>query len=311
MFRLQSVLNPEKILNIPKDKAFYLGRSEITGIDDVFVSRKQLECTANYDSNLLTIKPLGKNCSGCNGYALMKDGMYNLQNEDIIEVRLGFHPFKVITPLEKNDDAAKVKETKKHEILQECLSQKRKNAFEEVMNFKHRSPKVSFTGNWESIDNNELLIYTPESCESRSDIASFDMDGTIITTKSGARFPKDSSDWQFLFKSIPNVLQDLHNDNFKIVFFTNQAGLNKDVAKIRDFKKKIEAVVGQIGVPIQVFIALGRSIYRKPCPGMWTSLKNHKNNGVDINFKKSFFVGDAAGREKNWMPKKEQRSFHL
>lgn len=33
-------------------------------------------------------------------------------------------------------------------------------------------------------------------------IAGFDMDGTLISTKSGAKFPKNADDWQWWDKSV-------------------------------------------------------------------------------------------------------------
>lgn len=40
--------------------------------------------------------------------------------------------------------------------------------------------------------------------------------------------------------------------------------------------------------------------------GMWDMLVKEKNDGVEIDVDKSFYVGDAAGREKNWAPKKNK-----
>ena len=53
-------------------------------------------------------------------------------------------------------------------------------------------------------------------------IASFDIDGTIITTKSGNTFAKNIDDWKFLYDSIPSMLASYHQQGYKIVFFSNQ-----------------------------------------------------------------------------------------
>ena len=37
---------------------------------------------------------------------------------------------------------------------------------------------------------------------------------------------------------------------------------------------------------------------------MWYFMKNNSDNGVKIDDSKSFYVGDAAGRAKNWAPGK-------
>lgn len=78
------------------------------------------------------------------------------------------------------------------------------------------------------------------------------MDGTLIKTKSGLVFPKDCNDWQLLYPDVPGKLKQLHTSGYKIVIFTNQAGLASGKVRISDFKRKIENVVQKIGVPIQV-----------------------------------------------------------
>jgi Polynucleotide kinase 3 phosphatase len=40
----------------------------------------------------------------------------------------------------------------------------------------------------------------------------FDMDGTIITTKSGKAFPVDGSDWKFWDSSVPEVMRKHHKE---------------------------------------------------------------------------------------------------
>lgn len=56
-------------------------------------------------------------------------------------------------------------------------------------------------------------------------MAGFDMDWTIIKTKSGKTFAVDSDDWDFLFPEVKPKLQQLHKDGFRIVIFTNQGGV--------------------------------------------------------------------------------------
>ncbi|CAO4375352.1 unnamed protein product [Caenorhabditis nigoni] len=164
------------------------------------------------------------------------------------------------------------------------------------------------TGSWESKDNGDLMIFTHDECEGRSKIAAFDMDGTLIKTKSGKVFPIDCRDWQLLFESIPSELKKLSSDGWKIVIFTNQKGIQ--VAKVdrNEFKKKIEAIVAKLGVPVQAFVSVAGGRYRKPCIGMWEELKL-RNDGVDIQETESVFVGDAAGRHKTTIRSKKDHSF--
>lgn len=67
-------------------------------------------------------------------------------------------------------------------------------------------------------------------------------------------------------------LKDLFNNGYKIVIFTNQAGITSGKTKIKPFKKKIENIISKLNLPIQVFISTGEYIYRKPMIGMWTEL---------------------------------------
>lgn len=265
-----------------------LGRSVETKIKDKFVSKQQIECIADLENCIVKIKPIGKAVSGVDGYAIVKGKTYTLGPGHIVELRLGSHPFEI-----KFDCPNAIKHehvTKKPKLEFDSGSQK-KSFFSE-------------SGKWEDIDNKELIIYTPEDIQGRRKIAAFDVDGTIIKTKSGARFPKDSDDWVLNYGNIPSKLRTLYSDNFKIVFFTNQSGVGKDSAKIKNFKMKMENVIKKIALPIQVFVALGKSKYRKPITGMWEILKLQKNNNIDIDLTESFYVGDAAGREKNWALKK-------
>nr|CAX11689.1 polynucleotide kinase-3'-phosphatase [Nilaparvata lugens] len=159
---------------------------------------------------------------------------------------------------------------------------------------------------WESIDQGKLLIYSVKGLRSSSKIASYDMDGTIILTKSGKVFPVDKNDWKLFSPAVKSQLKKLHDDNFKIVIFTNQAGISRGKTKVDDFKYKVEKITSALDVPVQVFVATSEDKYRKPVPGMWEVLIQKKNDGLDYSESDSFFVGDAAGRVESWAPKKKK-----
>lgn len=156
------------------------------------------------------------------------------------------------------------------------------------------------------MEHDRLLMYTAKGVLSSSKVASYDMDGTIITTQSGKVFPTSYSDWKILYAEIPGKLKQLFSSGFKIVFFSNQMGIQKGRVKPDEFKLKVENIINKLGIPVQMFIATGSGIYRKPALGMWTHLVEQANDNIPIDLSSSFFVGDAAGRAKDWMPGKKK-----
>ncbi|KAK9887859.1 hypothetical protein WA026_000167 [Henosepilachna vigintioctopunctata] len=288
---LQCVLDQTRKIFVPDNETIILGRNPLTALQDPHLSRKHLECTTS--TNHLVVKTIGKCYSGCNGYALMLNETYYLKNNDVLELRLGYHKFKVVfESVEEENGEPRGKKTK-YPIFN--MDKPKKNQSSESVN-----------GKWENIEDNELLVFTSANCSPQSTIAGFDMDGTLIKTKSGAVFPKHRDDWEIIFNVVPKMLKELYENDYKIVIFTNQSGVGKNSDKIREFKQKIESVIQTLSIPIQVYVSLGKGMYRKPVTGMWSMLCNLKNGSKEVKLEDSFYVGDAAGREKDWMPKRKK-----
>ena len=124
-------------------------------------------------------------------------------------------------------------------------------------------------------------------------IIGFDLDSTLIKTKSGAKFPKSFDDWIYQYDNINSELNRIKN-NYNLVIFTNQKGINT-LDDIKNFEKKINQIYNDLGFEISIFISTEDDIYRKPHTGMYKlflELNNFKDEDIDL----LIYCGDAAGR---------------
>ncbi|XP_067651415.1 bifunctional polynucleotide phosphatase/kinase-like [Haliotis asinina] len=177
-------------------------------------------------------------------------------------------------------------------------SKPKQNVSPKVSNTSSKDIQPTSESTWTQHD--KLYIYTSKGVKSSDKIASFDIDGTIITTQSGKVFPTHNGDWKIMLPEIFGKLKKLHAAGFKIVFFTNQMGIQRGKVKIEELKQKFTYIVEKLGVPVQIFIASGSGIYRKPSIGMWKYMIKKQNDGIRVNMAESFYCGDAAGRPDKW-----------
>ena len=61
-----------------------------------------------------------------------------------------------------------------------------------------------------------------------------------------------SKDWEWWDESVPDKLKDLDKNNYRVVFFTNQAGIEKMKVSEEEIKIKIEHMIKELGIPIYV-----------------------------------------------------------
>uniref|UniRef100_A0A182T3N0 PNK FHA domain-containing protein n=1 Tax=Anopheles maculatus TaxID=74869 RepID=A0A182T3N0_9DIPT len=285
---------------------------------------------ANLKDGYVLVKTLGLNPSVLNGKELQKNVGYEAVHGDTIELLPGMYkyvfefiyepstspetvslPKKECKPVDQSSSTGSTGKRSREEHSPSGRKSKRSKAdmAEPSPAVKHdsKSPKPTVEAAWQSFDDAQLHIYTSAGVVASEKVAAYDMDGTLIKTKSGNVFPKSIDDWQIAFPEVPGKLKSLHRNGFKLVIFTNQAGIGKGKVRIEDFRQKIEALVRKLSVPMQVFIATGAGKYRKPRPGMWQTLCDSHNDGVAIDRVRSFYVGDAAGRPELKKPIKRKK----
>ncbi|CAM9143402.1 unnamed protein product, partial [Ectocarpus fasciculatus] len=126
----------------------------------------------------------------------------------------------------------------------------------------------------------------------------FDLDGTLIQTKSGKRFAQNTKDWKFFCPSIPEKLKELSASGKYLAIISNQNGVGRaNGPTLTDIKEKLDDILSRIDCPIDVFCAFKKDLYRKPRIGSYELLKSQRVQCPEqLRFT---YVGDAAGRPQN------------
>lgn len=107
---------------------------------------------------------------------------------------------------------------------------------------------------------------------------------------------------------VPEVVRKYYEDGYRVVILSNQAGITlrqdpkikapKMPKRLPAWKQKVEAVLTQLDIPISVYAATGKDIFRKPRLGMWHELcDDYDLVEEDVDKEASVFVGDAGGRD--------------
>lgn len=55
---------------------------------------------------------------------------------------------------------------------------------------------------------------------------------------------------------MPEKLKQLNADGYRVIFFTNQAGIEKKKTSLESVQNRIEAIISQLGIPIYVSYTL-------------------------------------------------------
>lgn len=88
-----------------------------------------------------------------------------------------------------------------------------------------------------------------------------------------------------------------------IVAVSNQGGISlkpntkapkTHTSKVASFKEKVSVVFNQLDIPMSIYAATEKDIFRKPRTGMWTEVLDDYDIQPDLE--QCIFVGDAGGR---------------
>ncbi|EGZ27617.1 hypothetical protein PHYSODRAFT_475692 [Phytophthora sojae] len=137
--------------------------------------------------------------------------------------------------------------------------------------------------------------------EDKIKVAGFDLDGTLIVTKSGKKFAKDKDDWKWFHPTlVREKLAQLARDGFTLVIFSNQNGIAKGHITAAQVQSKLETIVKQLKLPMLVLLGTENDAMRKPRLGAWKEMVNVVSSKGEeaIDKEASFYCGDAAGRPK-------------
>uniref|UniRef100_A0A0E0JIE2 PARP-type domain-containing protein n=1 Tax=Oryza punctata TaxID=4537 RepID=A0A0E0JIE2_ORYPU len=152
-----------------------------------------------------------------------------------------------------------------------------------VSDIKKNYKDATLPAHWK-VFNTVIFREQDDGLRSSAKIAAFDFDGCLA--KTSVRIV-GADKWSLLYESIPEKLQILYNDGYKLVIFTNESNIERWNKKRQ---QAVDSKIGRLNKFIErVFIACGLGKgktfpddpFRKP------------NTGI------SFYVGDAAGREND------------
>lgn len=156
--------------------------------------------------------------------------------------------------------------------------------------------------NW-IVEKNYIFGYEKDKLNFSNKINSvylFDLDYTLIKTKSGKKFPISKTDWELLYPNIPEKFKTLENSLIGII--SNQKGLNNK-EKISDWIDKCVEIINCLPSINFIFASITDDRYRKPMCGSTEIFKSYfiNINWDKLNSKnKVYYIGDAFGRDTDF-----------
>ncbi|XP_022976527.1 polynucleotide 3'-phosphatase ZDP isoform X2 [Cucurbita maxima] len=238
-----------------------------------------------------------------NGFALLKGD----DQEALKKLVSRSHESKVRKRDEDEEDGIEERDQKKVELSASSLLPKLDLVLS-ASNIKTKYKDATLLPKWKAFQT-LIFLEQDDGLHHSSKIAAFDFDGCLANT-SVKRVGAEA--WSLMYPSIPQKLQSLYNEGYKLVIFTNESNIerwkNKRQVAVDSKLGRLDSFISRVNVPVQVFVACGigsgsgkseEDPFRKPKPGMWQIMENHFNGGIPINLDQCFYVGDAAGRGKD------------
>lgn len=148
-------------------------------------------------------------------------------------------------------------------------------------------------------------------------VGGFDMDDTLINTKSGKIHPVNKDDWRWLPTiGFDRMIEAFTQNKLDVIAILTNRGA-KDVEQWNDLRVRVTQIGSMIytasGIPVIMISCNAKGYYRKPSTGMWDKalslLPSMTETTVPVSSKKGqmkkikitgFYVGDAAGRSDDF-----------
>eukprot|EP00190_Bangiopsis_sp_CCMP1999_P003241 CAMPEP_0198736612 /NCGR_PEP_ID=MMETSP1475-20131203/66971_1 /TAXON_ID= ORGANISM="Unidentified sp., Strain CCMP1999" /NCGR_SAMPLE_ID=MMETSP1475 /ASSEMBLY_ACC=CAM_ASM_001111 /LENGTH=408 /DNA_ID=CAMNT_0044500449 /DNA_START=256 /DNA_END=1479 /DNA_ORIENTATION=+ len=128
-------------------------------------------------------------------------------------------------------------------------------------------------------------------------VAGYDVDGTLVSTQSGKSFAKHGNDWKLLNARVSQKVREESDCGAVVALFTNQAGVDAGSSPEGMIRTKMQGIIKRIDVQCVVFVSCTYGQSRKPATGMWDLFVERVLPGAGVDLRRSFYVGDAAGRK--------------
>lgn len=170
--------------------------------------------------------------------------------------------------------------------LNKCLSaQELKDVNEFAIEKQERKRKSRNEYTWIKEDSYLCYHCCALQSEGYKNILAFDMDSTLIETKSKKKFPVDHFDWKWIAKF--DVKRKLKSESEKgnlIAMVSNQGGVANGKVQVKHLQEKIQAMMEDLNIPVIAYFSIKDDLNRKPRIGLYEELVQYIFYEFLLNF---------------------------